>query len=110
MSSEILIKYPFNIVITLHAEKSMHLDFGVHLLYYHKVFNHRIPFNPIDVFIVYSPDAPYLQKPIKAINRLLSVPFSDVLMPGMPCLLPYVPLRSHLKQFDISAYVNGSAI
>jgi hypothetical protein len=51
------------------------------LIYYYKVINHLTPFNPSDVFIVYSPEArsrsnlPYLQKPIKATNRLLSVLF-----------------------------------
>ena len=66
------------------------------LIYYYKVFNHLTPFNPNDVFIVNSPEAcsrsnlSYLQKLIKASNRLLSVPFfSIVLIPGMS----YVPLR-----------------
>lgn len=73
----------------------------VDLIYYDKIFNHPTPCNPNDVFIVYSPDArsrsnlPYLEKPIKATHRLLSVSFSEVLMPGMPYLLPYVPLHPY---------------
>jgi hypothetical protein len=42
--------------------------------------------------------------------------FSEVLMPRMPYLLPYVSSSSSpaykrsLKQFDLSAYLKGSAV
>jgi hypothetical protein len=51
------------------------------------------------------------------IDRLLSVPFSEVLMPGMLCLLPYVrsssslaAFKRNLKQFDLSDYLKGTAL
>jgi hypothetical protein len=45
--------------------------------YYYKVFNHLTPFDPSEVFNIYSPlassrsETPYLLKPIHATNRLL---------------------------------------
>jgi hypothetical protein len=95
----------------------------VYLIYYYKVFNHLTPCNPNDVFIIYSPDAcstlnlPYLEKPIKVTHRLLSVLFSEVLMPGINALSPALrsssSLSAHkrtLKQFGLSAYLKGSAV
>jgi hypothetical protein len=91
------------------------------LIYYYKVMNHLTPFNPSDVLIVYSPDArsrsnhPYLQKPAKATNRLLSIFSSEALTPGtlLPPALrssPTLPaFKRGLKHFDLSAFLKGSA-
>ena len=92
------------------------------LIYYYKVFNHLTPFNPNDVFIVYSPDArsrsnlPYLQKPIKAIYQMAfissffrSIDAWNALPLALRCSSLSVFKRS-LKQFDLSAYLKGSAV
>jgi hypothetical protein len=70
------------------------------LIYYYKVFKHLTPFNPSDEFIVYLPDArcrsdlPYLQKPISKLPIVFyQFLFSEVVMPGIPYLLPYVLLH-----------------
>jgi hypothetical protein len=86
------------------------------------VINHLTPFNPSDVFIVYSPEArsrsnlPYLQKPIKATNRLLSVLFFrsvdawNALPPALRSSPSLPAFKRGLKQIDLSAYLKGSAI
>lgn len=94
----------------------------VDLIYYYKVFNHLTPCNPNDVFIVYSPDArsrsnlPYLEKPIKATHRLLSVSFFrsvdawNALPPALRSSSSLSAYKRSLKQFDLSAYLKGSAV
>jgi hypothetical protein len=77
--------------------------------------------HPNDVLFVYSPDArsrsnhPYLQKRVKATNRLLSVLFSEVLMPGMPTsfltfLFILSAFKRSLKQFVLLTFRKISAV
>jgi hypothetical protein len=91
------------------------------LIYYYKVMNHLTPFNPNNVLIVYSPDArsrsshPYLQKPAKATNRLLSMFFFrsvdawNALPPALRSSPTLPAFKRGLKQFDLSAYLKGSS-
>ena len=92
------------------------------LVYYYKVINRHTPFNPNDVFIVYLPEArsrsnqPYLQKPVKATNRLLSTLFFRNVdawnalpsaLRSSPSLLAF---KRGIKHIDLSAYLKGSTV
>ena len=64
------------------------------LIYYFKVFNHLTPFDPGDAFLIYIPidssrsSSPYLQKSLKASNKLLHTLFyRQVEAIGIHCLL-----------------------
>ena len=92
------------------------------LIYYYKVLNHLTPFNPDEVFTTYLPAArsrsetPYLQKPIKATNRLLSTSFHRNIdaWNALPAALrssPSLPaFKRGLKQFDLCNHLKGSVI
>jgi hypothetical protein len=83
--------------------------------------NHFTPFNPSDVLIGYSPDArsrsihPYLQKPAKDTNRLLSVFFFksvdawNALPPALRSSPTLPAFMRVLKQFYVLAYLKGSS-
>jgi hypothetical protein len=91
------------------------------LIYYYKVLNNLTPFDPSEVFSVYTPsswsrsDMSHSQKPIKGTNRLLSTFFfrSIDAWNALPAALrssASLPVfKRHLKQFDLSAYLKGSA-
>jgi hypothetical protein len=91
------------------------------LVYYYKVLNNLTPFDPSEVFSVYTPSSwsrsemPYLRKPIKATDRLLSTFFfrSIDAWNALPAALrsssSLAVFKRHLKQFDLSTYLKGSA-
>jgi hypothetical protein len=91
------------------------------LIYYYEVLNNLTPFDPSEIFSVYTPSSwsrsemPYLQKPIKATNRLLSTFFfrSIDAWNALPAALrsssSLPAFKRHLKQFDLSTYLKGSA-
>jgi hypothetical protein len=92
------------------------------LIYYYKIMNHLTPFDPHDVFIIYTPEArsrsntSYLQKPIKATNRLLSILFYrcvdawNALPSALRSSSSLQAFKRGLKQCDLSAYLKGSVI
>jgi hypothetical protein len=91
------------------------------LIYYYKVLNNLTPFDPSEVFSVYTPfswsrsEMPYLQKPIQATNRLLFTFFfrSIDAWNALPAALRFsssLPVfKEHLKQFDLFTYLKGPA-
>jgi hypothetical protein len=91
------------------------------LIYYYKVLNNLTPFDPNAVFSVYTPSPwsrsamPYLLKPTKATNRVLSTFFfrSIDAWNALPAALQSsssLPVfKRLLKQFDLSTFLKGSA-
>jgi hypothetical protein len=91
------------------------------LIYYYKVLNNLTPLDPYAVFSVYTPSPwsrsamPYLLKPTKATNRVLSTFFfrSIDAWNALPAALrssSSLPVfKRHLKQFDLSTFLKGSA-
>jgi hypothetical protein len=91
------------------------------LICYYKVLNNLTPFDPNEVFSVYTPSSwsksemPYLQKPIKATNRVLSTIFFrgidawHALPAAMRSSSSLPVFKRHLKQFDPSTFLKGSA-
>jgi hypothetical protein len=91
------------------------------LIYYYKVLNNLTPFDPSEVFSVYTPSSwsrsemPYMQKPIKAMNRVLSTFCfrSTYAWNALPAALrsssSLTVFKQHLKQFDLSTFLKGSA-
>jgi hypothetical protein len=91
------------------------------LIYYYIVLNNLTPFGPSEIFSVYTPtswsrsEMPNLQKPIKATNRVLSTFFfrSTDAWNALPAALrsshSLLVFKRHLKQFDLSTFLKGSA-
>jgi hypothetical protein len=91
------------------------------LIYYFKILNHLTPFNPSEVFTIYTPAArsrtimPYLQKPIHASNRQLSTFFLrnvnawNALPASLRSCSSLPTFKLRLKQLDLSAFLKGSA-
>jgi hypothetical protein len=93
------------------------------LIYYHKVSNHFIPFNPSEIFTTYSPPAcsrsplPYLLRPIHATSRLLSSLFYrsigawNASFPAAVRSSSSLSIFKHsLHQLDLMKFLKGSVI
>ena len=90
------------------------------LTYYFKVFNNLTPFDPNDIFTIYTPAAslrsnsPYLQKPTKASNKLLHTLFYrnvdawNSLPIALRCASSLHLFKSTLKRVDLSRFLKGS--
>jgi hypothetical protein len=74
------------------------------------VLNHLTPFNPNDIFIVYSPDArsrlklPYQQKPIRSVDAWNALP------PTLRSSSSLSAFKRSLEQFDLLPCIKGSAL
>jgi hypothetical protein len=92
------------------------------LTYFFKVFNHLTPFNPSDMFLIYTPiassrsNSPYLQRPTKASNKLLHTLFFRQVEAwnSLPLALKSassLPIfKRGLKNIDLSKFLKGSFI
>jgi hypothetical protein len=92
------------------------------LIYYFKVFNHLTPFDPDDVFLIYTPidssrsSSSYLQKPPKASNKLLHTLFYRQVEAwnSLPADLKYTlslpSFKRGLKNVDLSKFLKGSIL
>ena len=90
------------------------------LIYYFKVFNNLTPFDPSNVFLIYTPIAssrsksPYLQKPPKASNKMLHTLFYRQvdawnLLPDVLKFTSSLPVfKRGLKNVDLSQFLKGS--
>jgi ribonuclease P/MRP protein subunit RPP40 len=91
------------------------------LIYYYKVFNRLTPFNPNEVFNIYSPpqssrsESSYLLKPIHATNCLMSSLFlrSVAAWNALPATLrsssSLSAFKRELKRVDLTRFLSGSA-
>jgi hypothetical protein len=92
------------------------------LIYYFKVFNHLTPFNPTEVFTIYTPEArsrselPYLQKPIHASKRQLSTFFLrnvdawNALPASLRSSSSLPAFKRFLKQLDLSTFLKDQLV
>lgn len=92
------------------------------LVYYYKVLNRLTPFNPSEVFNIYSPpsssrsELPYLLKPVHVTNQLLSSLFHrnidawNALPAALRSLSSLPAFKRRLKQVDLTSFLKGSAI
>jgi hypothetical protein len=92
------------------------------LIYYFKVLHNLTPFEPSNVFIIYYPsersrsELPYLQKPVKATNKLLSTLFYRNVdawnaLPASLRLSSSLPkFKRGLMKADLSLFLKGSAV
>jgi hypothetical protein len=89
------------------------------LIYYFKIFNHLTPLDPDEVFIAYQPisssrSSPYLQRPTKASNRILSILFYRCIsawnnLPGNLRHVSSLPgFKRGLRDVDLSLFLKGS--
>lgn len=88
------------------------------LTYYFKILNYQTPFDPNDVFIIYTPVAssrlntPYLQKPTKASNKHLNTLFYrqvdawNALPAAVRSVSSLQTFKSELMKLDLSNYLN----
>jgi hypothetical protein len=92
------------------------------LTYFFKVFNHLTPFNPSDMFLIYTPiassrsNSPNLQRPTKASNKLLHTLFFrqveawNSLPPPLKSASSLPIFKRGLKNIDLSKFLKGSFI
>jgi hypothetical protein len=90
------------------------------LIFYFKVLNHLTPFDPKDIFTIYTPAAskrsnsPYLQKPTKASTKLLHTLFYrnvdawNALPVALRSVSSLSMFKSGLRNVDPSRYLKGS--
>jgi hypothetical protein len=90
------------------------------LVFYFKMFNNLTPFNPHEVFLIYTPiassrsNSPYLLKPICASNKVLSTFFYrsvdawNALPPSLRSCSSLPAFKRGLKNVDLNRYLKGS--
>jgi hypothetical protein len=90
-------------------------------IYFLKVFNYLTPFDPSDAFLIYTPiassrsNSPYLQRPIKASNKLFKTLFYRQVEAwnSFPAALEStasLPSFNGLQNIDPSKFLKGSVI
>jgi hypothetical protein len=92
------------------------------LVYCYKIFNNLTPFDPKKVFLIYTPIAssrsnlPYLRKPAKACNKVLSMLYYRCVEPwnALPASLrlssSLPAFKRGLKNIDLSRFLKVSAV
>jgi hypothetical protein len=90
------------------------------LIFYFKIFNNLTPFNPHEVFLIYTPiassrsNSPYLLKPICASNKVLSTFFYrsvdawNALPPSLRSSSSLPAFKRGLRNVDLNRYLKGS--